>query len=460
MGCKVIRTERGYVALRLIWTYQKRSYRSQEALGLKWTPQNEAAAIRDIGRALTREMDAGQFSPLRYLEEFPDGNQAAAFRDALGLKIANVQDGAPKALTVGDWFPVWIKRYETTEYRPSRARDYRQGMTTYILPYMQNFRLDEIGGDHILELRRQLAEHITANKKRLSPKTARNLVNSTFRAFVRDARIAKLIKIDPYTDLEWPRLPTKKPDPFTEDERDAIIEHFRTAADGKYFVLTLHQFLTGMRPSETVALHVGAVDTLRGKVGVHLSRHLGSEQAPKTKHSERVIELHPVLREELRKHLDGIDDPAAYVFTNMRGRPIDQAEWPKDHWRKALETLKIRHRKWYATRHTFISLALSEGANLLDLARYCGTSVQMIEDNYGKFIPRDGRGVTGFVAAPKAKVNASGARVTLCGENPLENGASPTGFEGVGQARKLIHLPVTNRLKLRGIRFVAGGDLA
>jgi hypothetical protein len=41
------------------------------------------------------------------------------------------------------------------------------------------------------------------------------------------------------------------------------------------------------------------------------------------------------------------------------------------------------------TRHTFIAWALSEGANLNGLAEYCGTSVQMIEQSYGRYIRKD-----------------------------------------------------------------------
>ena len=41
------------------------------------------------------------------------------------------------------------------------------------------------------------------------------------------------------------------------------------------------------------------------------------------------------------------------------------------------------------TRHTFIAWALSEGANLKGLAEFCGTSVQMIEQSYGRYMRKD-----------------------------------------------------------------------
>jgi hypothetical protein len=51
----------------------------------------------------------------------------------------------------------------------------------------------------------------------------------------------------------------------------------------------------------------------------------------------------------------------------------------------------IRARKFYATRHTFISDALSHGLNIKWVAEYCGTSVAMIEKHYGRYIKSDSR---------------------------------------------------------------------
>ena len=66
-----------------------------------------------------------------------------------------------------------------------------------------------------------------------------------------------------------------------------------------------------------------------------------------------------------------------------------QNEDSKGIWYRCLRSLGIRPRKFYSTRHTFIAWALSERANLKGLAEYCGTSVQMIEHSYGKFMRKE-----------------------------------------------------------------------
>jgi hypothetical protein len=50
----------------------------------------------------------------------------------------------------------------------------------------------------------------------------------------------------------------------------------------------------------------------------------------------------------------------------------------------------MRPRKFYATRHTFISLTLMAGVvKLKRLADYCGTSIEMIEKHYAKWMGDD-----------------------------------------------------------------------
>jgi hypothetical protein len=126
------------------------------------------------------------------------------------------------------------------------------------------------------------------------------------------------------------------------------------------------------------------------------------------------------------------------VFVNAKnGGPIEQSEWPKDHWRRALTATKVRLRKFYATKHTFISVALTRGLNLKFIAEYRGTSVAMIAQDSGRFLASrvddqlrllSGSPVT-TDERRVAKTATFGGGVQFQAENPLWNKASPTGFE-------------------------------
>ena len=245
--------------------------------------------------------------------------------------------------------------------------------------------LAEVTPRHLLQVRtRLIARH-------LAVKTVRNILDASLRAMWRDARsIDLLITTDPFAALTWPRIAAPPPDPFNRDERDTLLGWFLAHQRFDYafpFVL----FHTGMRPSEAVALRWSDVDTAAGTVSIRRSRYLGSEAAPKTRGSQRTINLVPEVRRVLRGLKPLHVAPDDYVFRNAKnGGPINQGEWPKDHWHSALRATAIRPRKFYATRHTFISIALSNGVNLKWLAEYCGTSVAMIERSYGRFLADGG----------------------------------------------------------------------
>jgi|SRR5579862_7893188 len=389
MGCKVVANRHGTLALRLHW----RGRRSWEGTGHPDTKANRQAFQR-LADAITAEIRARQFTPERYLHYFPRGNLAREFRPPVP-QVARIP-------TIRERYASWITRQQPPLVRPAQARDYRLHLTRYVLSTpLQDGRL--VGDLPITALTYQLlaelqAALLTRPKKRegtgtLSVKTVRNVIDGSLRALLADARRAfrdpphTLEVPDPFPDLTWPARTVQAPDPFTAGERDRIAGWFYLH-DRFYYAFVVTLFFTGMRPSEAVALHWGDVDVVDpGSITIERSRYLGAEGAPKTAGSMRTLPwLWPLAREVLRnvKPLHARED--AYVFTNeIHGGPIDQRHW-SDRFRRALRGLGIRPRKFYATRHTFISWALSVGLNPKFIAEYCGTSVAMIDRHYGKFM--------------------------------------------------------------------------
>ena len=229
-------------------------------------------------------------------------------------------------------------------------------------------------------------------------KTARDIIDSTFRAMYRDARTLDYeavfgmnapVTTDPFAALTWPRKIRKEPDPFTEDERDRICDYFREK-DRYWFPFVFTRFWTGLRPAEARALRYGDLDLRRGKLSVHRSRTLREDNPTKTMKAERSIRLHSrvvaVLRDMPKPaHLTDGD----FVFVTPAQNDLDEDRFIAQHWHRALRALGLRHRPFKTTRHTFISIALTHGANLKKLADYCGTSVAMIEQHYGKWLGDD-----------------------------------------------------------------------
>jgi hypothetical protein len=99
----------------------------------------------------------------------------------------------------------------------------------------------------------------------------------------------------------------------------------------------------------------------------------------------------------------------------------------------------IRHRKFYATRHTFITEAIKRGENPLAVAQYCGTSLAMIQADYC--------GTLDLVA--RTKLETDRTKIAQPAEKPLENVASPTGFEPMDDLARM-------RDQVRQIRVLNG----
>jgi integrase len=359
--CRVKVNRHGRLAFQIFW----RGMSTWEGTGLPDTPENrqlvEAKAI-----LITREIKNRKFD---YLKSFPKGNKAEELN--------------PKA-TIGEYYRVWIERKKPPVVRPGLERDYKEHFKRYILPKFEDVSFAELIPALLEAFRSYLIQ-----ERELSVKSVRNIIDASFRAMVRDARqVDYLLEKDPFEALQWPRLKTARPDPFTEEERDAILSYFREKRPHSFpFAYTL--FFTGMRPSEALALRWGDVDLRRGELSISKSRYLDSEGAPKTAGSEREITFLDSVVEILRaiKPLHVTEDE--HVFLNQDGNLLKFHTWRRKAWYPALRVKEVRERKPYTMRHTFISVGLTNGVNIKWLADYCGTSVTMIEKHYGKYIRND-----------------------------------------------------------------------
>jgi len=424
MACKVKTTKKGdFLAFRLYWNGQT----SWEGTKLPNTPKN-SERMKARALLISEEMQQGTFD---YLKWFPEGNKAYLF----GSSSNSSSEATGTIPTIREYYDRWIETKKPPLVRKSRERDYRQAFTKYILPFFGESTLNAITPRRLEDFRAYL---LSACK--LSLKSARNIIDAYFRAMIRDARkIDALIADDPFAALDWRKQPTEDPDPFTEEERDKILKFYRENRPFKAYVFIHNQFWTGMRPSEAVALRRGKLDLMNGMAMVVRSRHLGAEDAPKTRASRRTVKLLPNVVELLQISETLHQTPDDYVYKDEQGRPIDQSEFARG-FQGVLRVLGIRPRPFYNTRHTYISVALTAGCNLKWIAEQCGTSVLMIQQNYGKFIRSDGDAPMLAYLSQSKKENEGVVKeeTEMWGEIFSDEGAklakflaSPTGFEPV-----------------------------
>jgi len=370
MACKVKVNRHGYLAFRFYWNGRE----FWQGTGWQDTARNRMKAE---GKAveITEQIKAKTFN---YLKWFPEGNKADDFKP---------KDNKPaEVLTLRGYYDEWIKEKTPPLVKKSRARNYRSHFSVHILPLHGDVRLSDYGVTHIRDLRLHLIE-----EKKISLKTAKNVIGASLKALFRDAKAFGKIDKNPFLDLPrewWPRVVTPEPDPFTEAERDKIIEyffkkHWQNWPQGFAFLYAL--FWGGQRPSELTARRWRDIDLNTGMLSITTSRTEGEEGAPKTANSRRTIQLLRPVVEHLAQIKPLRAQPDDYIFTDQRGEPINQWKF-SERFQGALTALKIRHRDFYHTRHTFISVMLTHGENPKRIAEYVGNSPEVIYRNYGKWL--------------------------------------------------------------------------
>ena len=187
------------------------------------------------------------------------------------------------------------------------------------------------------EIRKILVDLV--DNKKLGVKSAKNVLNASLRAFFRDAKAEGLIERNPFDDLPrnwWPKTVSPEPDPFSEEERDRVLDyffkkHWATWPQGCVF---LHScFWVGSRPCELTGRRWRDFDPITGKLSITTSRTEGEEGPPKTANSVRTIDLLEPVVDYLRQIKPLRAQPDNYIFFDLRGMPIVTEEL-KVHWFK------------------------------------------------------------------------------------------------------------------------------
>ena len=211
MACSIIVNRHGILTFRITW----KGKRYWKSTGRPDT-QRDRAYVEGLARVISDAIERKTFS----LGWFEETN-----------KPAPREEEAHQVETVGQYYRVWIDRQRPPLIRPHLERDYREHFTRYILPKFEHTPLRGVTPALIEALRSYLI-HDWKNWRTgrpLSLKTVKNVIGASFRALWRDARtVDDLVERDPFAALKWPRIPTRPPDPFDEEERDDIVQFFET----------------------------------------------------------------------------------------------------------------------------------------------------------------------------------------------------------------------------------------
>jgi integrase len=151
---------------------------------------------------------------------------------------------------------------------------------------------------------------------------------------------------------------------------------------------------TGMRVGEMLALQPDDIDFKRRQIWVR--RTWGSRKSQRSVRCINIpksgkwrwVDMSPQLGEVLRGYLDRLPPKQEWLF---RGKVPKLPMHPNGFqfiWLKLIERAGLKRRPIHSLRHTYVSLLVEHGANMLYIRDQLGhTSIKITMDIYGHFLP-------------------------------------------------------------------------
>ena len=366
-GVEVRRWSSGKSTLRISFYY--RGLQCRETLKLDVTPSNIKYADR-LRSEILNAIERGAFS---YADYFPQSNLARRF----GHVKTNI--------TIGELLIDFLEQIKATREH-STYIGYKKVCHARLIPYFGSVAIQDLKPAFIREWIRGL---------NITSKTLSNIL-IPLRAIIEQALNDEYIKTNPLDKIVISKLLCKqtsrsnfKVDPFDKQEVKAILDATHHEQIKNLFQFA---FFSGLRTSELIALEWGDVDLTHGIINV--VRAVVKKQIKGTKTSagtRNVMLLSPVI-EALKAQMKYTFENGQRVFHN----PRTNQPWETDHqirrtaWIHTMKKAGVRYRNPYQTRHTYASMMLSGGENIMWVASQMGhVDTEMVMRTYGKWIPDD-----------------------------------------------------------------------
>lgn len=309
-------------------------------------------------------------------KRFAKKNEAQRFIGDLARGRRPTED---TRLTVGAWLLGWLAA-RGHEWEPKTEMERSWTVDHRVIPWIGTRRLTELTRRDIREWRTQLLEVTTVKQAN----RAVRVLSAGLGAAVED----DILMANPCSGIR--PLPTQAPDrrPATISEVERIRAHMPSPADRLQVTLMA---CGGLRPSEAKAVQWADVSDVQIVV-----RRGGRATGGTKTGGVRTVKI----TEPIREDLDAARAEAGDRVTLHAGQ--SESNWYHRHWVPARKAAGVTGVTPYSLRHTFVSLLIAEGRNVLDVARAVGHTTETLTlTTYGHLFDeaqlRDGEGMEAAV---------------------------------------------------------------
>jgi integrase len=283
-----------------------------------------------------------------------------------GARDAALQGSRSRhSVTLEAYANQWLS--ELTGRRPRTVEKYTTSLVLHVLPRLGAKRLEDFGPDDIVALAKELRE---SGYSAWTVETTLTPLKTLFRHAVR----RDVLVGSPFHKLERSELPS----PWTTDQRvlsTAEIARLLAACPPRYRTLIATAIFTGLRQSELLALRWEHIDPDAGIVRVRTALDRNRRHVPlKTRAARRDVILVASLAEDLEATRAQIrySRETDYVFPSSVGTPLIWRNCSPRGLAPAAEKASVGPLRWHDLRHTFASILIANGANVLFVSRQLG----------------------------------------------------------------------------------------
>ena len=258
-------------------------------------------------------------------------------------------------------------------------KDYISKLNKHVVPHFGNRKIDSLKASELALWQNKLLKTLSSK----SVVTTRVIFHGVLEDALRDEIIPK----NPFSIVKSPKnIVSRENKPFSKEEIFKILK----ASPSKIRAFFAIGFFTGMRTGEITALKWSDVDLENRSIKVSRTRNRGIETTPKTKSSIREIDIIDVLFSYLIEH-QKFKTSNEYLFLSKLNKPYHTAsKISYTYWEKILEGLNIQYRNLYQMRHTFASMMISSGEDILWVSNMLGHKNSNITLSvYAKYMKSD-----------------------------------------------------------------------
>lgn len=301
-------------------------------------------------------------------------------REECAEKIAALVEDAKRGvvvrqkMTVGEWLTYWLENVAPSSATPRTRVGYKIYARVHLIPALGHIPLTKLAPPH---LQKFIAAKRREKTKRGTPYsgTSINHMLTILGTALAEAQRQGLVGRNAATLVKKPRHERKEVSALTPVQAGQFLDAITGTRFEALFVLAIS---TGLRQGEILALRWQDVDLDSGKLSVRQSvtRQVRDEATdrrfsfhqPKTKGSERRITLPPIAVAALRAHrakqaeerLRATEwEDLDLVFPNSKGRPMEDHNLVKRHFKPALAAAKCPPIRFHDLRHSCATLLLS-----------------------------------------------------------------------------------------------------